>query len=100
MKRIEIYLRAFAGLIRIEQRRTSAATELHDMTERGEPQQCTAIFLRKGTANARLLLHELAPEIFVFGQQFERRRQAEIVSVFVQEFETEGVDRSEPGTIE
>ncbi len=70
------------------------------MTERREPQEGGAIFLRKRAADLRLLLHKFRPEILVIGEQIERRGQAEVVAVIVQELEAEGVNGAEPGAIE
>ena len=91
--------RAFAGLIRVEQGGTGAAAQLHDVTKRSETKELVPIF---STASDRpaSAVEELAPEIFVVGEQFERRRQAEVVAVFVQQLETERVNGAEPGAIE
>ncbi|HEY8835099.1 MAG TPA: hypothetical protein VIM09_05900 [Chthoniobacterales bacterium] len=48
----------------------------------------------------RLLLDELIPEIVVIRDQLERRGQAEIMPVVVQQLETKSVNGSEPGPIE
>ncbi len=47
----------------------------------------------------RLLLHKFRPEILVIREQLERRGQAEVVAVIIQEFEAEGVDGAEPRAV-
>ena len=47
-----------------------------------------------------MLLDELLPEVFVVGNQFERRGQTEIMPVVRQQLHAKGVDRAEEGAVE
>ncbi len=47
-----------------------------------------------------MLLHELIPEIFVVGDQFQVRRQAEVMSVRCEQLYAEAVNRTKVSAIE
>ena len=50
--------------------------------------------------NLRVLLHELAPQFFVVGDEFQICRQAEMMAVGREQLHAEAVDRAEERAIE
>jgi hypothetical protein len=70
------------------------------MSDGREPQKLRAIFRGKRAADLGLLLNKFVPEIVIIGDQLERRGQAEVVAIVVQQLETKGVNGSKPGAVE
>ena len=59
-----------------------------------------AIFVAQIATGVQMLLHEFFPQIFVIGDQIERGRQAEVMSVIGQQLHAEAVDGAEESAIE
>src|ERR1022692_471894 len=93
------FLEARVGTRRVRFRRTKI-----DLTFPGKLHQLagldTAILFTQGTADGRLLLHKLIPQIVIVRDQFQIRGQAEMMPMPSEQFYAEAVNRAKKSAVE
>ncbi len=73
--------------------------QFHKLSRLDETQKRGAIFLAEGSADRRLPLHELVPEILVIHDRVKIGRQTQVMSVAREQLQAKAVDRTEEGVI-
>ncbi len=99
MNRGEVGVGTFS-LRRVAWFQIRAATELHQCARLHVPEQFATILIRKRTADRRLLLHKLVPDLIVIGDHIERRRQSEIMAMALQQPNAKGVNGAKERAVE
>ena len=99
VNRAEVRIRTFSRG-RTARFQIRAATNFHQRARLHVPEQFAAIFIRKRTADRRLLLHKFVPDFVVIGDDIESWRQSEIMTVALQQSDTEGVNGAEKSAVE
>jgi hypothetical protein len=75
-------------------------TKLHQRTRLDLTKQLAPVLVRKRSADRRLLLDELIPDLVVVGDDIESRRQSKIRAVALEQPDAEGVDGAEKNAVE